>query len=313
MTTNIFIDGEVGTTGLQIRERLTQRTDITLIQLDEQNRKDEAARKDALASADIAILCLPDAAAKQAVAMASDLDTRIIDASSAHRTTKGWVYGFAEMAPEQPQKIANAKLVANPGCWPQGYIAGMRPLVDAGLVPQNFAASYHGISGYSGGGKSMITEYESPQSNLPSFAPYALQLQHKHIPEMRAYAGLEHQPVFQPSVGKFAQGMIGIVPLALWSLPKSATGADLHACLSAHYAQSTFVTVEPLGAFNKSDEITPEIYRDTNELHFTVFANDETGDALIVSVYDNLGKGASGAAVQNLNLMMGVPEDTGLK
>lgn len=312
MTTSIFIDGEAGTTGLQIRERLATRSDITLIQLDEKNRKDASARKDALATADIAILCLPDPAAIEAVALAAEFDTRIIDASSAHRVADGWVYGFPEMTPDQPGKIANAKLVTNPGCWPQGYIASMRPLVDTGIIPTDFAASYHGISGYSGGGKSMIADYENPNGDMPEFVPYALQMQHKHVPEMRTYAGLAHQPIFQPSVGKFAQGMIGMTPIALWSLPKQTSGANLQAALADYYKDSAFVHVEPLADYQRSDEITPEIYRNTNEMHLSVFANDE-GDALIVSVYDNLGKGASGAAVQNLNLMMGMPEDTGLR
>jgi N-acetyl-gamma-glutamyl-phosphate reductase len=312
MSTKIFIDGEAGTTGLQIRERLSARNDISLIQLDDANRKDANARKDALGAADIAILCLPDAAAKEAVALAQSLDTRIIDASSAHRVAKDWTYGFPEMAPDQPHKIANAKRVTNPGCYPHGYIAAIRPLIDAGLMPTDFAATYNAISGYSGGGKSLIADYEAAGDKAPAYAPYGLQLDHKHLPEMQAYAGLGHQPIFQPAVGNYAQGMIGAVPLPLWSLPGNLTGQDIQACLAARYADSNFVSVAPLADFQKSKDVEPEVFNNTNNLRIYVFANDASQNALVLSVYDNLGKGASGAAVQNLNLMMGVDETTGL-
>lgn len=312
MSTKIFIDGEAGTTGLQIRDRLTARADITLIQLDDQKRKDAEARLGALAEADIAILCLPDPAAKEAVALAKDLDTRIIDASSAHRVAEGWTYGFAEMAPNHADKIASAKLVSNPGCYPQGYIATMRPLVEAGLVAPDFAASYNAISGYSGGGKSMIADYEAAGANAAPYMPYGLTLQHKHLPEMRAYAGLKHQPIFQPAVGNYAQGMIGAVPLPLWALPGNLTGQDIQACLVARYANCQFVSVAPLADFERSKDVEPEVFNNTNNLRLYVFANDASGEALVLSVYDNLGKGASGAAVQNLNQMMGVAEETSL-
>ncbi len=312
MTTQVFIDGEAGTTGLQIRERLENRADISLIQLDDARRKDADARKTALNSADIVILCLPDAAAKEAVAWLDNPKTRVIDASSAHRVADGWTYGFAEMAPGQADAIARARFVSNPGCYPQGFIASVRPLIEAGLLPADFPLTYNAISGYSGGGKAMIADFEAEGSTMPPYLPYGLTLEHKHLPEMLSYAGIVHQPVFQPSVGRYAQGMIGAVPLQLWALEDEPTGADIHAVLAERYANSTFVKVAPLTALERSTEITPEVLNGTNSLHLHVCANDETGQVVLLSVYDNLGKGASGAAVQNLNLMTGMDESTGL-
>ncbi|MCV6577115.1 MAG: N-acetyl-gamma-glutamyl-phosphate reductase, partial [Cohaesibacter sp.] len=221
MSAKIFIDGEVGTTGLQIRERLSGRSDIEFLRLGEDKRKDRDARAEMLNEADIAILCLPDAASIEAVTLIENDTTRVIDASSAHRVSEGWVYGFAEMTPDQREKIAQAKRVTNPGCYPQGYIALMRPLVEAGFIPANFPASVNAISGYSGGGKAMIADYEATQNGLQTpYWPYGLTLAHKHVPEMKTYAGLDHAPIFQPAVGHYAQGMIDAVPVNLWALNK---------------------------------------------------------------------------------------------
>ncbi len=311
MSTKVFIDGEAGTTGLQIRERLAARDDIALITLDEADRKDAGARTEALAACDVAILCLPDAAAKEAITLIPDETTRVIDASTAHRVADGWVYGFPELAPEQPEAIANARFVANPGCYPQGLIAAVRPLVDAGLVPRETGLTYNAISGYTGGGKAMIADYRG-NDGAPPFLPYGLTLMHKHAPEMLIHSRLDHRPIFQPSVGNYAQGMVGAVPLPLWALPGRPSGADIHAALAARYAGSRFVEVMPPAEFERSHEVTPEVLNGTNTMRLYVFANNAEGEALVLSVYDNLGKGASGAAVQNLNLMIGVPEDKGL-
>lgn len=313
MSVKVFIDGEAGTTGLQIRDRLAARDDITLIQLNDAERKNVAAKTDALNTCDVTILCLPDAAAKQSVALIENNTTRVIDASSAHRTADGWTYGFAEMAPDQADNIANARFVSNPGCYPQGFIASVRPLVEAGIIPEDSPLTYNAISGYTGGGKAMIADYKAQGHDAPPYMPYALSFAHKHAPEMFAFSGLAHQPIFQPAVGNYAQGMIGAVPLSLWALPNTPKGADIHALLSARYNDSAFVSVAPLGDFERSSEIMPEAFNDTNTMRIFVCANDDTGQALILSVYDNLGKGASGAAVQNLNLMIGVAEETGLR
>lgn len=312
MTASVFIDGEAGTTGLQILNRLSNRTDIKLIQLDDSERKDAAARKAALNAADVAILCLPDAAAVEAVSMIENKTTRVIDASTAHRVADNWAYGFAEMTPTQAETIANARYVTNPGCYPQGFIATVRPLIEAGIIPADFPLTYNAISGYSGGGKAMIADYEAGAAK-PKYHPYALLQQHKHLPEMQAFSGSTHQPIFQPAVGDYAQGMIGAVPLPLWALPKQISADDVYALLAERYAKTTFVDVAPLGTSNRSDDVSPEVLNGTNTLRMHVFANPENNQALVLSVYDNLGKGASGAAVQNLNLMLGLPEDTGLK
>ena len=313
MSAKIFIDGEVGTTGLQIRTRLESRADITLIRLPEDKRKDKAARAEALNDADIAILCLPDAAAIEAVGLIENDTTRVIDASTAHRVADEWVYGFAEMTPDQRAAIAGAKRVANPGCYPQGYIAMMRPLVDAGMMPRNFPATLNAISGYSGGGKGLIADYERADNPVTvPYWPYGLTLSHKHVPEMTAYAGLAHPPVFQPAVGTYAQGMIDALPLNLWALDRKVDLADIHACLVARYEGEPFLKVAPLETAGKLDAITPERLNGTNAMHLHVHGSDETGQALLLAVYDNLGKGASGAAIQNMNIMMGIDETSGL-
>ncbi|HUG61459.1 MAG TPA: N-acetyl-gamma-glutamyl-phosphate reductase [Methylomirabilota bacterium] len=308
---SIFIDGEAGTTGLQIRERLAGRRDIDLMSISPDKRKDPAERRRLLNAADVAILCLPDAAAIEAVSLIDNPETRVIDASSAHRVTDGWVYGFAEMTGGQAEAIARARRVANPGCYPQGLIATVRPLIGAGLLPASAAITLNAVSGYSGGGKSMIADYEAAADPAP-YMPYALMLKHKHLPEMRAYSGLDHDPLFQPAVGAFAQGMITVVPLQLWSLPGAPTVRDLHAVLADRYAGETFVDVAPLEIVDRVAGLDPRSFNDTNRMRIHVFGNDQRRQAMLVAVYDNLGKGASGAAVQNLNLMLGRAPGAGL-
>ncbi len=240
--------------------------------------------------------------------------TKVIDASTAHRIAEGWAYGFAEMDKAQSAAIANATRVGNPGCWPQGAIATLRPLVEAGLVPADFPVTVNGISGYSGGGRTMIEDYEQLGEDANEFALYGLTFKHKHLPELQKYAKLAHTPLFQPAVGNFRQGMITAVPLQLWSLAKVPTGAELHAAIADHFAAipQSFVDVAPLSDLERDPELNPELYNDTNRMRLHVFANDAKAQALLVAVYDNLGKGASGAAVQNLNLMLGVAADTSL-
>ncbi|WP_305986709.1 N-acetyl-gamma-glutamyl-phosphate reductase [Roseibium sp. MMSF_3544] len=314
MVARVFIDGEAGTTGLQIRERLAMRRDLELISIPEESRKDTSARAGFLNEADIAILCLPDAAAKESVALIENDTTRVIDASSAHRVADGWTYGFAEMEPNQGDVIASAMRVTNPGCWPQGLIAAVRPLVAADLLPSGFPLNFHGISGYSGGGKGMIADYEGGGADANVFAPYALGFNHKHLPEMTKYALLENAPLFTPSVGNYYKGMLTVVPLNLAGLDKVPTGEQLHAALADHYAETdnSFVDVAPLEALERAEFLDPQAVNDTNLLRLHVFANDARAQAAIIAVYDNLGKGASGAAVQNLNLMLGVDQTTSL-
>jgi N-acetyl-gamma-glutamyl-phosphate reductase len=308
MKPKIFIDGEHGTTGLQIRARLAGRDDIEVISIPVERRKDAAARADFLRAADIAILCLPDAAAKESVALIGDAGTRVIDASTAHRVADGWAYGFPEMDREQAKKIAGAKLVANPGCWPQGPIATLRPLIQAGLIPADFPVTMNGISGYSGGGRQMVEDYEAKGVDAPEFLPYGLTFQHKHVPELKLYSGLTRDPLMQPVVGDFAQGMMTAVPLQLGTLDRVPTGAELHAAIADHYAglQDSVVEVAPYEAVERTAELNPESYNDTNRMRLHVFANDDRAQAMLVAVYDNLGKGASGAAVQNMDLMLGL-------
>lgn len=308
MTPRIFIDGEHGTTGLQIRGMLAGRGDIELISLPPEQRKDQAARKDFLNRADLAILCLPDDAARESVSLIDNDTTRVIDASTAHRVAAGWTYGFPEMDAGQGAEIAAAKRVANPGCWPQGPIAGLRPLVAAGLLPADFPVTVNGISGYSGGGRQMIEDYVAAGEDAPEFLPYGLTLKHKHVPEIKAYSRLTVDPLMQPAVGNFAQGMITMVPLQLGHLERVPTGRELHAAIADHYAAigNGFVEVAPLGDIERSPEIEPERYNGTNRMKLYVLSNDARAQALLLAVYDNLGKGASGAAVQNMDLMLGL-------
>ena len=313
MSARIFIDGEAGTTGLQIRTRLESRADIELISLSEHNRKDAGARRDALNSVDLAILCLPDDAAREAVAMIENPDVKVIDASTAHRTADDWAFGFAEMDADQTQKIAAAKRVSNPGCYALASIAVLNPLVSAGLVPAAYNVSINAISGYTGGGKGLIAEYETDPDATPGpFFAYGLSLQHKHIPEITKYSGLDHPPLFVPSVGRFAQGMLVQVPLALWALPSQPSPADVHAALAKHYDGRRFVKLADLGETADMVRLKPQDANGTNELRLFVFANEDAGQAVVMAQLDNLGKGASGSCVQNLNIMLGFDEATGL-
>jgi N-acetyl-gamma-glutamyl-phosphate reductase len=308
MVAKIFIDGEAGTTGLQIRERLAGRRDLEVLSIAADKRKDQDERKRLLNAADIAILCLPDDAARESVSLIENETTRVIDASTAYRVDPDWAYGFAEMDKPQSDRIANARFVANPGCWPQGLIGTVRPLVEARLLPADAAVTYNGISGYSGGGKQMIAEYEAAGDAASHFMPYALTFNHKHVPEMTKYTGLSSAPLFVPTVGDFAQGMTTFVPLQLNKLPKVPTGRELHAALADHYAgiRDSFVAVAPYEEIAKTPALDPQVNNGTNTMTLHVFANDARAQAVLVAVYDNLGKGASGAAVQNLNLMLGV-------
>ncbi|MER8845975.1 N-acetyl-gamma-glutamyl-phosphate reductase [Mesorhizobium australicum] len=308
MKPKIFIDGEHGTTGLQIRALLAERGDLEIISIPVERRKDTAARAEFLNAADIAILCLPDDAAKESVSLIANETTKVIDASTAHRVAEGWEYGFAELDKEQAKKIATAKRVANPGCWPQGPIATLRPLVTAGLLPASFPVAVNGITGYSGGGRPMIEDYVAKGEDASEFLPYGLTLQHKHVPELKAYAKLSHDPIMQPAVGNFAQGMITVVPLQLGGLDRVPTGAELHTAISDHFAaiKGGVVEVAPYAHLERVPDIDPEIYNGTNRMKLYVFANDSRAQALLLAVYDNLGKGASGAAVQNMDLMLGL-------
>ncbi|UCI17774.1 N-acetyl-gamma-glutamyl-phosphate reductase [Mesorhizobium sp. B2-1-8] len=308
MKPKIFIDGEHGTTGLQIRALLAERGDLEIISIPVERRKETAARAEFLNAADIAILCLPDDAAKESVSLITNDTTKVIDASTAHRVAEGWEYGFAELDKEQAKKIATARRVANPGCWPQGPIATLRPLVTAGLLPANFPIAVNGITGYSGGGRPMIEDYVAKGEDASEFLPYGLTLQHKHVPELKAYAKLSHDPIMQPAVGNFAQGMITVVPLQLGGLDRVPTGAELHAAIADHFAaiEGGVVEVAPYAHLERVPDIDPEIYNGTNRMKVYVFANDSRAQALLLAVYDNLGKGASGAAVQNMDLMLGL-------
>jgi N-acetyl-gamma-glutamyl-phosphate reductase len=301
MTTKVFIDGEAGTTGLQIRDRLISRSDIELVQIDHALRKDDTARKDAFAAADVAILCLPDDAARAAVALSADLDVRIIDASTAHRVNPDWAFGLPELSAAMAQRIKTARYVANPGCYSTGAIALLAPLVEKGLVPADAPITINAVSGYTGGGKALIGEYE--EGTAPAHFVYATSQKHKHLPEIVEYAGLAGLPIFVPSVGNFAQGMAVQIPLHLGSLGTGVTMGDLHAALAVHYAGGGNISVKPIE--DQDSRIDPTALNDSNNLEISVRGDAETGRVVLIAVLDNLGKGASGAAVQNLDLMIG--------
>ncbi|WP_454725420.1 MULTISPECIES: N-acetyl-gamma-glutamyl-phosphate reductase [Cupriavidus] len=301
----VFIDGDQGTTGLQIHERLRGRTDLSLFTLAASERKDPRRRAEAINACDIAILCLPDAAARETVNAIVNPAVRVIDASSAHRTHPDWTYGFPEMAPGQAERIANARRVTNPGCYPTGAIGLLRPLVQAGLIPASYPVSIHAVSGYSGRGRAGVEEHEGPDAiSAPAFQVYGLELAHKHPPEIQQHTGLAQRPLFVPAYGAFRQGIVLTVPLVSRLLAPDADGATLHACLARHYAGADHVQVLPLHAACALKHLDPQALNGTNDMHLGVFPNMEHGHVLLSAVFDNLGKGASGAAVQNLNLML---------
>lgn len=313
MTHSIFIDGGVGTTGLEIVERLTGRPELAFITLDDDRRKDAGARRDALNAADIVILCLPDDAAREAVALIDNDRTRVIDASTAHRVADGWTYGFPELEPGHRDRIANSRFVANPGCWPTGFLTLVRPLVLAGILPADWPVTVFGASGYSGGGKSMIAEFEAAEGAPSGFRPYGLGLAHKHIPEMQRYSGLAHAPLFAPAVANSYRGMIVEVPLQLRALPGSPSLVDVHVALDAAYQGSQLVTVASLAQSEAMTQIRLEHVGATDRLDLFLFGNAQAGQVRLVAALDNLGKGAAGAAVQNLNILAGLPETAGLR
>ena len=312
--TKIFIDGQHGTTGLQILDRLKDRPDIELLELPAADRKDIGKRAEIARASDITVLCLPDAAAKELVAaLGKDSDTVVIDASTAHRVADGWTYGFPELAKDQRKKLLASNRISNPGCYPTGAIALLRPLIDAGMVRADSTPAVFGVSGYTGGGKELIAVHEQP--GVEPFGLYGLELTHKHVPEMRKYSGLAHAPLFVPSVGHYAQGMLITVPITRDITTKQVTAKDVHQTLSDYYAGEKFVTTRPRAdrkwlerdRFLRADRLV-----NTNSMELAVYGNEADGNVLAVASLDNLGKGASGAAVQCINLKTGVDETTGL-
>lgn len=307
--TSIFVDGGHGTTGLEIRERLSGRTDISVIEIDETQRKDAGARRAALNDADIVILCLPDDAAREAVALIDNDRTRVIDASTAHRTAKGWVFGFHEIDDQGMESLMAAKRVSNPGCYSTGFLALVKPLVRAGLVPADWPLTVNAVSGYSGGGKAMISEFETGGTDT-AWRTYALGLAHKHVPEMQRHAGLLHAPLFAPSVARTYRGMIVDVPLMIGAMPGNPSAPALRDALDDQYRDSPIVSL--VRDFDDAN-LTIEQAAGTDRLDLFVFANAARDQVRLVAALDNLGKGAAGAAVQTLNIMAGLAETEGLR
>jgi N-acetyl-gamma-glutamyl-phosphate reductase len=316
MPPRVFIDGHVGTTGLRIREWLAGRSDLAVVELPESLRKDAGARRDAIAGADVAVLCLPEAAAREAAEFARASRVRVLDASTAHRIAPGWSFGLPELAPGQRAEIAGASAVSNTGCWSTAVILLVRPLIDAGLLDRETPLHVHGLSGYSGGGREMIARWEDPAAGLLTHvyeAPYALDRVHKHVPEMKRYAGLVHDPAFVPSVGPFRCGMRVEIPLHAALAPALAGGKSVFEALDARYRGERFVKLLPMREPLDADEYSfdPRACNDTNRIELRVVPHP-SGHVLLVAVLDNLGKGACGVAIQNLNLMLGLPEASGL-
>ena len=312
--TKVFIDGEAGTTGLQIADRLSRRDDLRVLRIEEDQRKDPEARARLLQEADVSILCLPDDAAREAVSLAG-MQARLIDASTAHRVAPDWVYGLPELEPGARERIAGARLVSNPGCWPQGFLLMTRPLIDAGILPEDLPLRLHGVSGYSGGGRNLIDTYrgfDAETGERGNTRPYALGLAHKHVPEMKQYSGSTVAPLFAPMVGNYYQGILVNVPLFVSELHGSPTAEDVQGLLAERYRGEPFVDVLPPGAADQleSGYLNATACNHSNRMELMVFGNAD--QLLLVARYDNLGKGASGAAVQNLNLMIGAPETSGL-
>ena len=314
----VFIDGAEGTTGLQIHSRLNERNDIEIVSIPPEKRKDAQARSHFINLSNVAILCLPDEAAREAVSFVTNPEVKILDASSAHRVASGWVYGFPELEEKRREEIRNAKRVSNPGCYPTGFLACMRPLVATGIIPIDFPATINAISGYSGGGRKLMEEYQNvsgEQANDYAYGVYGLTFGHKHVKEMHQHSGLQSPPLFVPAVGNFEKGMLVQIPLPLHSLQNPPSGKLIHKTLEEYYQNEKYVSVASLnndGSLRKGKFLDTQAANNTNQVQIFVFANDETKEALLVARLDNLGKGASGAAVQNLNIMLGLDEDLGL-